>query len=82
MNFKGRVAVKGAAVKGKFLKGRLGMKAHGTGMANFIGKLCGGDILEHCGDVTPGDGGIEACLAEKNAVLSQTCSQALASMPK
>jgi hypothetical protein len=38
MNFKGKVSVGGQSVKGKFLKGRLRMKATGTGAANFVGK--------------------------------------------
>ena len=38
MNFKGMVSVAGQAVKGKFLKGPLRMKAIGTGTANFTGK--------------------------------------------
>jgi outer membrane protein OmpA-like peptidoglycan-associated protein len=50
--------------------------------ANFVGKLCGSDILAHCGDVEPGDGRIHACLADKRADLSQTCRQALANLPR
>ena len=37
-DFKGHVTVAGQAVRGKFLKGRLRMRAVGTGMANFAGK--------------------------------------------
>jgi outer membrane protein OmpA-like peptidoglycan-associated protein len=50
--------------------------------ANFVGRLCGSDILAHCGDVEPGDGRVEACLADKGADLSQTCRQALANLPR
>jgi len=49
--------------------------------ANFIGALCGADILDHCGDVEPGDGRMTACLDEKRASLSQTCREALDQMP-
>ena len=49
--------------------------------ANFVGKLCGSDILAHCGDVEPGDGRIAVCLDKKRADLSQTCRQALANLP-
>jgi outer membrane protein OmpA-like peptidoglycan-associated protein len=50
--------------------------------ANFVGQLCGSDILAHCGDVEPGDGRVQACLAEKRADLSQTCREALANLPR
>jgi outer membrane protein OmpA-like peptidoglycan-associated protein len=50
--------------------------------ANFIGQLCGSDVLTHCGDVEPGNGRIEACLAAKRADLSQTCRLALANLPR
>lgn len=50
--------------------------------ANFVGRLCGSDILAHCGDVEPGDGRIQACLTGKSADLSQTCRQALANLPR
>ncbi len=50
--------------------------------ANFVGKLCGSDILAHCGDVEPGNGRIEACLTEKRADLSQTCREALDNLPR
>ena len=49
--------------------------------ANFIGKLCGNDIMAHCGDVVPGDGRIEACLVD-SADLSETCSRALLALPR
>lgn len=49
--------------------------------ANLIGKLCGNDIMAHCGDVVPGDGRIEACLADR-VDLSETCSRALLALPR
>jgi len=49
--------------------------------ANFIGALCGSDILNHCGDVEPGDGRMTTCLDEKRASLSETCRKALDQMP-
>jgi len=50
--------------------------------ANFIGKLCGSDIVTHCGDVEPGDGRIEACLMEKRSTVSETCRGGLGNMPR
>ena len=50
--------------------------------ANFIGKLCGSDILTYCGDVEPGDGRIKACLMEKRSAVSETCRGALGNLPR
>jgi len=45
--------------------------------ANFVGKLCGSDIIESCADVSPGDGRISSCLQDKSAELSAPCRRAL-----
>jgi len=50
--------------------------------ANFIGALCGSDILDHCGSVEPGDGRITACLKQKGALLTKACRESLSSLPR
>ena len=69
-----------AQCRGSVLDALLLVKAE-FAQANFIGALCGSDILDHCGGVEPGDGRITACLNEKSASLSETCRQALQNLP-
>jgi outer membrane protein OmpA-like peptidoglycan-associated protein len=50
--------------------------------ANLIGKMCGSDILAQCSTVEPGDGRIEACLADNRDALSERCRRGLDSIPR
>ncbi|MEA3275640.1 MAG: OmpA family protein [Pseudomonadota bacterium] len=70
-----------AQCKGSVLDALLLVKAE-FAQANFIGALCGSDILDHCGGVEPGDGRIAACLKEKGALLTEPCRESLQNLPQ
>jgi OOP family OmpA-OmpF porin len=47
------------------------------GNANYFGSRCGSEIARHCSNVTPGSGGIVACLKQNSMNLEKRCYDAM-----